>query len=79
MNPYHIEFKQTLPTTNKLLGRVDELQLIREELLPSASPGHSRVILHGLGGIGKTRLASQFVIEHVSKLLSGVLDTIEYF
>ncbi|KAL2869066.1 uncharacterized protein BJX67DRAFT_379545 [Aspergillus lucknowensis] len=46
------------------LGRDEELNKLRQTMLESKSPIRRKVVLHGLGGIGKTQLALRFAREY---------------
>ncbi|MBN1993071.1 MAG: tetratricopeptide repeat protein [Anaerolineae bacterium] len=57
------------PQLTSLIGREGELQYLAEHL---ANPNCRLLILTGLGGIGKTRLALQSAQEHIGIFLHGV-------
>jgi hypothetical protein len=60
---YSVEFnKLSLPTTARFTGRDKELDDIRRKL--QEPRGRGMVILHGLGGIGKTQLAAHYAERH---------------
>ena len=53
-----------LPICPRFIGRNDEMKAIGRYLLPVESAKHTkRVIIHGLGGMGKTQLALNYAIE----------------
>jgi len=50
-----------IPIANEFVGRTLEIHQIEESLLPrDEDSGRKFVVLHGLGGIGKTQLAVKF-------------------
>lgn len=53
-----------VPVIEDFLGRQDELDKLWQYLLPKRSQSRKVVILHGLGGIGKTQLAIRFARDH---------------
>ncbi|KAH0541264.1 hypothetical protein FGG08_004269 [Glutinoglossum americanum] len=53
-----------VPAIAKFIGRDTEIEQLRE-ILPSVGPDRRKVlVLHGLGGIGKTQLAIEFARRH---------------
>ncbi len=59
---FQIPFTLTgCPRIKKFVGRDDYLQYIERSLLPLEDRGEPKVlVLHGIGGIGKTQIAAQF-------------------
>ena len=53
-----------VPAIDQFVGRTEDLQSLWKILQPSVSSMRKVVILHGLGGIGKTQLAIQFARLH---------------
>jgi hypothetical protein len=53
-----------IPTVGQFVGRTEDLNALWDILQPSASPMRKVVVLHGLGGIGKTQLAIHFARLH---------------
>ena len=53
-----------VPAIDEFVGRQDELDSLWAVLQPGCSPIRKIVILHGLGGIGKTQLAIRFARMH---------------
>ena len=53
-----------VPAIDKFVGRTEDLESLWNILQPSASDIRKVVVLHGLGGIGKTQLAIQFARLH---------------
>jgi hypothetical protein len=53
-----------VPAIDDFVGRNEDLNKIRMLLQPSASTLRKVVVLHGLGGIGKTQLAIHFARLH---------------
>ena len=54
------------PEIDYFVGRASDLSSIESVLLPLASPERKVVVLHGLGGIGKSQLAIEFAKKHRS-------------
>src|SRR3954468_5550054 len=54
----------TVPAIDQFVGRNRDLQTLWSLLQPSASTLRKVVVLHGLGGIGKTQLAIRFARLH---------------
>ena len=52
------------PEIHYFVGRASNLALIKLELLPFTAPKRKVVVLHGLGGIGKSQLAIEFAKKH---------------
>ena len=66
-NKYHVPFSiRGLPVTKKFIDRPAEMQPLQETLL-SKSDRRKTFVLRGLGGIGKTQLAIEFIRMHQSK------------
>jgi KaiC/GvpD/RAD55 family RecA-like ATPase len=53
-----------IPAIDQFVGRTEDLKALWDILQPSASPMRKVVVLHGLGGIGKTQLAIHFARLH---------------
>ena len=54
------------PEIDYFVGRASELSLIESILLPLTTAERRTVVLHGLGGIGKSQLAIEFAKKHRS-------------
>lgn len=54
------------PEIDYFVGRASNLSLIESMLLPLAAAERRIVVLHGLGGIGKSQLAIEFAKKHRS-------------
>jgi AAA+ ATPase superfamily predicted ATPase len=50
--------------TKKFIDRPAEMKELEEHLLPSANKRQKIFVLRGLGGIGKTQLAVEFIRRH---------------
>lgn len=53
-----------VPMVENFLGRQDELDQLWQYLRPTDSQSRKVAILHGLGGIGKSQLATRFARDH---------------
>jgi hypothetical protein len=54
-----------IPIVNKFVDRPRDIHDLERELLAQTSPSRRKlVVLHGLGGIGKTQLAVEFIRRH---------------
>ncbi|PTL75474.1 pentapeptide repeat-containing protein [Vitiosangium sp. GDMCC 1.1324] len=65
------------PFQGHFVGRQDELSQLRQALLGASAETQQAVSivgLHGLGGIGKTALATQFAHQHQGEFLGGVFS-----
>ena len=62
---YRVNFETIgLPVCPRFIGREIELETMRRYLLPVESAKRAkRLVIHGLGGMGKTQLALQYAIE----------------
>ena len=61
------------PLINTFVGRNEELQKLEHCLLPGTRTRDQRiVIIHGLGGMGKTQLALKYALRH-RECYSGIL------
>jgi predicted alpha/beta-fold hydrolase len=62
-----------VPLVQHFTGREEFLEVLCRELIPSNPKQRKVVVLHGLGGIGKTQLAVHFARRHQAKFLSVFL------
>ncbi len=53
-----------IPLIENFIGRQDELGRLWQYLRPTNSPSRRVAIVHGLGGMGKTQLATRFARDH---------------
>ena len=64
---FHLVFSlAAAPEIDYFVGRASSLALIESALLPFTGPERRVVVLHGLGGIGKSQLAIEFAKKHRS-------------
>lgn len=64
---FHLVFSlAAAPEIDYFVGRASSLALIESTLLPFTGPERRVVVLHGLGGIGKSQLAIEFAKKHRS-------------
>lgn len=64
---FHLVFSlAAAPEIDYFVGRASHLALIESALLPFTGPERKVVVLHGLGGIGKSQLAIEFAKKHRS-------------
>ncbi|OJD10037.1 hypothetical protein AJ78_08786 [Emergomyces pasteurianus Ep9510] len=62
---YNVDFQTPIPAVSSTFIKRDELQQIKDALLPLQHPRQQRVfVLYGVGGIGKSRLAIEFAREY---------------
>ncbi|RDW79009.1 uncharacterized protein DSM5745_05861 [Aspergillus mulundensis] len=62
---YHVPFDVTaLSTAKNFIGRDDELEHLWQHLQPSSQKSQRVAVVHGLGGMGKTQLATRFARSH---------------
>ena len=54
----------TAPEINYFVGRASNLASIEQVLLPITGPERKVVVLHGLGGMGKSQLAIEYAKQH---------------
>ncbi|KAL4909572.1 hypothetical protein BDW74DRAFT_174775 [Aspergillus multicolor] len=59
-----------VPAIEKFIGRKEDLSLLWDRLQPLSSPMRKIVVLHGLGGMGKTQLAIRFARIHKNDFTS---------
>lgn len=59
-----------VPLAQHFTGRGEFLEVLGRELIPSDPKQRKVVVLHGLGGIGKTQLAVHFAKSHQAKFSS---------
>lgn len=65
LDKFRIPFKLTnVPVVNRFIGRTAELDHMWGMLRPNAAELRKVVVLHGMGGIGKTQLAIHFARLH---------------
>ena len=58
-------FNIPYPPNPNFIGRIEILELMHSHLVREAKPGFtSSFSLYGLGGIGKTQIAIQYVYQH---------------
>lgn len=55
-----VDYEPIMEVVDELIGRENELRLIESYLQRKEGKGPTIVVLHGLGGIGKTQLASTY-------------------
>jgi hypothetical protein len=53
-----------VPAVNQIVGRDEDIGKLWDLLRPSSSPMRKVVVVHGLGGMGKTQLAIHFARLH---------------
>ncbi len=57
---FNVDYEPIMEVVDELIGRENDLRLIESHLERKESKGPVIVTLHGLGGIGKTQLASAY-------------------
>ncbi len=67
MNPFRVDFSlRGIPVLDSFVARDAEVTRLAQIILPTSTDQMRRkvCILHGLGGVGKTQLAVEFVRQH---------------
>jgi len=62
---FNVPFDMTgVPAIAKYIGRGSEISRLQELLLSTGPERRKVVVIHGLGGVGKTQLAIEFARKH---------------